>query len=450
MLSFKYRSRKNFLILLISFFIALLSLIIIAFLLSPKLYSLYNDVQIEKIKFKIEENSKDFETEEELINSLTQFSIETGFYSYIKSSDDQIVWDFLNENVREKTLSNATKTIDFSIKTNFGEYKIYLANEKHSTKLFSDMFISIIPTIFLIFFFIAIVTSILIYKNNTKPLVKVIKNLNQYIKEGKTFEMSTKILDDELYLLEKMIKMIIIENENTKLEYSGDEDFLREKESFRNERYMIISHELKTPLTVLRLKTECMIDKVGDYKDRDKHLIESLAVIEDIENITAKILEAIKLDYEEVNLSKKKLAINDIIKKELCDLNVLIEEKNLVIDLHMKYVESYLDFDQFSRAIRNILSNAVKYSEVNNTIEIFLDEDELIVKNVNSEVEDEDFRNVFQLFERVDKSRSKDTGGTGIGLYIVAEILDRHKFGYEIQKVKDKVIFTVTFWEEND
>ncbi len=446
MLLFKYRTRKNFLILLISFFIALLSLFIVAFFLSPKLYGWYKGVQIEKIKYRIEEDSKDFETEEDLINSIYEFSIKSGSYSYIKSNnDDEFVWGFLSEPVMKEVFSDNSNTVDFLIKTNFGEYRIYLANEKHSTNLFSEMFISITPTIFLLLFLIAIITSVFIYRNNTKPLVRVIKNLEQYFEDGTPFEVSTTTLDDEFNHLEKMIKKIIDENENTKLEYSGDADFLRKKEAFRNERYMIISHELKTPLTVLRLKIECMINKVGDYKNRDKHLVETLDVIEDIESITVKILEAIKLDYEDINLSKKKVAINDIIKKELQDLDVLMDGKNLDVDLHMKYVENYIDYDQFSRAIRNIFSNAVKYAEVNSTIEIFLDEDELIVKNSNLEVEDEDLNNVFQLFERVDKSRSKDTGGTGIGLYIVAEILERHNFGYEIKKVKDKVVFTITF-----
>ena len=104
-----------------------------------------------------------------------------------------------------------------------------------------------------------------------------------------------------------------------------------------------------------------------------------------------------------------------------------------------------VDKELFKRALSNIIINAFKYTEMGEQVKIKLTSNELLVENTGMTMAKEELENIFKASYRVDKSRSRKRGGIGLGLYIVKNILDKHKFIYSMTSAENKVSFKVNF-----
>ena len=97
------------------------------------------------------------------------------------------------------------------------------------------------------------------------------------------------------------------------------------------------------------------------------------------------------------------------------------------------------------QAVSNIINNAVIYSPEQAEVEVELSDAMLTVHNTGVHIKDEDLEQLFIPFFRVDKSRNRNTGGSGLGLYIVKTIFDHHRISYKLGNTENGVKFTVGF-----
>ena len=97
------------------------------------------------------------------------------------------------------------------------------------------------------------------------------------------------------------------------------------------------------------------------------------------------------------------------------------------------------------KAIHNILSNAIRHSPEGAEVFIHLTPSVLTVTNTGTSIPEEDLPVLFTPFYRVEKSRNKSTGGSGLGLYLVKTILELHGFRYRVENAETDVVFTVEF-----
>lgn len=173
---------------------------------------------------------------------------------------------------------------------------------------------------------------------------------------------------------------------------------------------LAIGHELKTPLARLRMQVEML---EGDNKD----LIEN---INEMNNIINQLLEAEKVSHHS-DLNKEYLDLNDFIKQYSIDERIIVEEGDSLC----------LDFDpiRIDLAIKNIINNAKKYAPVDTNIIIKLNskDKELWITDCGPGVEDQTIENLTDAFYRPDKSRCRDDGGVGLGLYLVKNIVEAHR-----------------------
>ncbi|MCL1996422.1 MAG: HAMP domain-containing histidine kinase [Defluviitaleaceae bacterium] len=241
------------------------------------------------------------------------------------------------------------------------------------------------------------------------------------------------------------IALIELQSANEKLQ--RDFDMERKQEEHRRDLFTAISHELKTPLTILKGELGGMIDNIGVYKDRDTYLHHAVEITGHLERLVQEILTVSRLEANELSLDYSVVDIGDLTNRLCQKYEDLAETQRVSIACYCdEDVVVEVDSLQMQTALSNIISNAIFHSPKGEIVNIQLIKDKecgvLTVENVGS-IDKSDLANLFEPFYRADKSRSRYTGGSGLGLYIVKRILDMHKISYGIDSVNSKVIFKV-------
>ena len=222
----------------------------------------------------------------------------------------------------------------------------------------------------------------------------------------------------------------------------------REQENKRKQFVATISHELKTPITIISGQLEGMIYNIGKYKDRDTYLKKTYDITNELKELVNEMMEVSKAEMLEDNLNITSLDLNSLIKDIVTKQSFLIEDKSLNTNINLNSSkEVFADKDKIARAITNIINNAIKYSPKNESIYISTKNDSsgtiLTIKNIGVTIPEKDIPNLFNPFFRVEQSRSRKTGGSGLGLYITSQILKAHNYVYTIDNSDNSVVFTI-------
>ena len=225
----------------------------------------------------------------------------------------------------------------------------------------------------------------------------------------------------------------------------------RMQEAKRKEFIATISHELKTPITIISGQLEGMIYNIGKYKDRDTYLQKSYDSTQELKTLVEEMIQVSKFEILEKKSESKEFDLNSLINKLIKRQMYLIEEKELKLDV--KYQgEIFINADEerIAKAINNLINNAIKYSPENAELLIRLYKKEnaiLEIENTGITIDEKHKDKLFKPFYRVEKSRNRKSGVSGLGLYIVSQILREHGFKYNIKNGKNSVIFIIEFNE---
>ena len=227
-------------------------------------------------------------------------------------------------------------------------------------------------------------------------------------------------------------------------ELTADVEKFRELGEQRKRFFAAVSHELKTPLTVLKGQLENMILGYGDYKNRDKYLPEALRAAEDIEHLVTEIIAISKTENMDLRDSLEPVSLLSSVNETAEALSPIAIEKNITI--HQNIINDIIisvNRGLWQKALSNIIGNAVRHSPDGAEVFISMEDGVLTVENTGVFIPEGDLPQMFTPFYRADKSRSKSTGGSGLGLYIVKTILDLHGMGYSLRNTPRGVEFSV-------
>ena len=210
---------------------------------------------------------------------------------------------------------------------------------------------------------------------------------------------------------------------------------LKVREEYRREFMGNVSHELKTPLFTVQGYIDTLIDGAVKNKElRTKYLervqkgVERLVyIVEDLDMIS-------RLEMGELNLDYKKFDIVNLIQNVFDLLEMQADKKNIILMFDRKYRSSICvnaDQEKIQQVLTNLIMNSIKYGKENGTTEITIEDlvkDKIIVRvRDNGEgIEKQNISRLFERFYRVDKSGSRDEGGSGLGLSIVKHIIELH------------------------
>ncbi|MBJ7946034.1 MULTISPECIES: sensor histidine kinase [Bacillus cereus group] len=302
----------------------------------------------------------------------------------------------------------------------------------------------------IIVFLVIILLSFYYSKIIVKPLIKI----NRVTKKMANFDFSEKLpvtADDEIGGLSGSINTLSVNLKdridrlnvaNTKLQQDIERE--RQLEKTRKEFISGVSHELKTPLSVIRSFAEGIQDGVS--KDTTYYTDVILEETENMNRLIVEMLELAKLESGTYKLEMTTFSIGELIQQVHTKLLFSMEEKQLQVDVDADtsiFVKA--NRSRIEQVVVNLLSNAIRYTPDGERIQVSIIETEDTVKveieNTGNPIPEESLEKIWDRFYRLDASRSRHTGGTGLGLSIVKNILDLHHAKYGVYNTNNSVVF---------
>ena len=225
-----------------------------------------------------------------------------------------------------------------------------------------------------------------------------------------------------------------------------DMEHMAELSRQRRDFFAAVSHELKTPITILKGQIESMILGVGRYKDMAVMLPETLKEVEHMELLVKEILDISKIEMNGMSGKKEQISLSDMLGRIVENQTPLAQERHITVHLDMDGdAIVFGNASLLDKAMNNIVNNAIRHSAEGEEVFIHLAPSAITVTNTGTAIPPEDLPGLFTPFYRVEKSRNKATGGSGLGLYLVKSIMVLHGFGYHIENTEMGVVFTVEF-----
>lgn len=219
---------------------------------------------------------------------------------------------------------------------------------------------------------------------------------------------------------------------NKKLEI----ETLKVREEYRKEFMGNVSHELKTPLFTVQGYLETLVDGgINDLEIRDKYLKRAVKGLERLIYIVKDLDMITKLEVGDLSLEIEKFNIIDLVLEvfELFEMKASKKFISLTLDRgYDKPVWVYADRERIQQVLSNLVVNSIKYGREKGTTELSVEsisDDKVIIRVTdNGEgIEEEHISRLFERFYRVDMSRSRQIGGSGLGLSIVKHIVEAHQ-----------------------
>lgn len=211
-----------------------------------------------------------------------------------------------------------------------------------------------------------------------------------------------------------------------------------ESEREKAEFLRMTSHELKTPITSMMGMIDGMIYGVGEFKDRDTYLHKCRNILEEQSELVQSILAISKLEIgTEVN--EEIFSLKQVLEENLSTYKLMADMKHYQFQVSLAEAQMKGNKLYLVKAIKNLIDNAFNYTIANGEIILRLEEHCLVIENQAERVLDEaQIQQIFQPFYRPDYSRNRKDGGTGLGLFIVKQILDKHQIRYKFEAVDGK------------
>ena len=199
---------------------------------------------------------------------------------------------------------------------------------------------------------------------------------------------------------------------------------LEQVEKAREEFVSNVSHELKTPLSSIKVLSESILlqDNVPIETHRE-FLQDITSEVDRMTVIVNDLLELVKLDRREHGFHDSVVELNTLVQDILKRLSPLAKQKKIVLHYEsIRHVSLNADEVKLSLAISNIVENGIKYTPQGGTVEVIVDSEHqnalITIRDTGIGIPEDEQSRVFNRFYRVDKTRDRDTGGTGLGLAI--------------------------------
>ena len=388
-----------------------------------------------------------FSTNESFTNMINQNNDINNNLKVIERKKSKVLYSDDNTLIR-KISTNGLNCILLSGKLDNG-YKIYIqipiSAIEESVRISNNLLV-IIGTIAII---IAGIAASYASKKFTNPILE----LNNITKQMSKLDFSRKYdvtdSDDEINELGKNINTMseklegtIKQLRNSNIILERDIEEKSKIDEMRKQFISDVSHELKTPIALIQGYAEGLVENVNADEESKKYYAEViLDESNKMDKLVRQLLELMKLEYGKKEFNNEEFNICELIQEVIRKCNVMIEEKEIkeVIFNQENKIMAYADEFYIEQVFTNYFTNAIKHTkEVNGEkyIEIKIKENQekqtarISVFNTGDTLSDEDLERIWGRFYKVDESRHRADGGTGIGLAIVKAIMNNYNLKY--------------------
>lgn len=347
---------------------------------------------------------------------------------FIKSNDSSARYTIKNQRFNNETLVLALKLND---KTHIFVSASLEPLDATVTILKSQFFY-----VTLIVIILSLIVSYFISKIISDPIIKMKQKANQMAKGNYEIEFE----ESEIEEIDELSKT---------LNYACKE--LNKTEDIRRELLANVSHDLKTPLTMIKAYAELIRDVT--HKDKEKMNKNLDTIIEETDRLNIlvnDILELSKINSNTQPLNIEKFDINELIKSIIKRYEIYIEKDNYKIEYKEKEnIIVSADKKRIEQVIYNLINNAINYTGEDKQVYINLIEGKkdikIEIKDTGKGIKKEELNNIWDKYYKIDKTHSRVQVGSGIGLSIVKSILENHNFKYGVES---KINNGTTFYFE--
>ena len=315
-----------------------------------------------------------------------------------------------------------------------------------------DILLKLIPLIAAAILLISIIGAVICSRYYSKPLVGISNVAKRMTALDMTWKCDVRrkdeigVLASSLNEMSQQLSNALDSLQAANEQLQKDIEREREQEKQRIDFFTSVSHELKTPIAIIKGQLEGMIHQVGPYKDRNTYLRRCLKTTNDMEALVKEILSAARMGGSDFHLERTDLDISQMLQRVCRQFRGRMEDKGMELLRNIQADFHYEGNGQLiEKVFSNVLSNAVTYSPMGAAVTVSLQDGVFSVENTGVHIDEEDLAQLFTPFYRIDKSRNRNSGGSGLGLYIVKIILDHHEVSYSMENTENGVQFTAVF-----
>ena len=217
---------------------------------------------------------------------------------------------------------------------------------------------------------------------------------------------------------------------------------MRTLDNSRQEFVSNVSHELKTPLTSMKVLADSLIMQENVPNELYQEFMTDIAAEIDRENkIINDLLTLVKLDKTDGEVNIETIEINALLELLMKRLRPIARLKNIEVILESnRSVQAEVDEVKITLALSNLVENAIKYNKENGWVRVTLDADHqyftVMIEDSGMGIPEESLEHIYERFYRVDKSHSREIGGTGLGLAITRNIILMHRGMIQVSSIE--------------
>ncbi|MBL1280676.1 MAG: sensor histidine kinase [Fluviicola sp.] len=261
-------------------------------------------------------------------------------------------------------------------------------------------------------------------------ITEKLKILYRSIRKGKFTNDDNK----NFSLQEDVIEMAEIETKKWSEERTEEISMLKEQEEFRREFLGNLAHELKTPVFSIQGYILTLLDGGLEDESVNRLFLEKASkatermtmILDDLDKIT-------KMEADRINLDFKVFDMKELVTDVFGSLEIMAKEKNISLKFAKDFDPVFVraDKNKINQVIFNLLNNSISYGNENGTTEVrFYIMNDIVTVEISDDgigMDPEELPRLFERFYRVEKSRNRTDGGSGLGLSIVKHIIELHK-----------------------
>ena len=353
-------------------------------------------------------------------------------YSSDKLNSDFIVLNATLDNGKILTLRSSVETIEESAK---------ISNE----------FLLMAGSISII---IGAAIAFVVSQEFTKP-IQELSNMSQSMANldfSKKYEGETDdeigILGSNINKLSEKLEATIRDLQEANIELEKDIEKKSKVDEMRKQFLSDVSHELKTPIALIQGYAEGLVENVAsDKESRDYYCQVILDEAARMDKLVKQLLTLSKIEYGSEELKIEEFNIVKLVNKVIKKTQVMAQGKNInVILKNNPSTRVFGDEFMIEQVLTNYMTNAIKHVDENNKIEVVVENSEndkvrISVYNTGIQIPEDKINKLWDRFYKLDESRNRENGGSGIGLALVKAIITKHNNRYGVENVENGIRF---------
>lgn len=256
------------------------------------------------------------------------------------------------------------------------------------------------------------------------------------------------VLGQSINKMSDNLKKAFDELKSANAELKKDNELKTEIDNMRKEFISNVSHELKTPIALIQGYAEGLKEGISDEGERDYYCDVIMDESMKMNDMVKKLLNLNQLEWGDDVLTKETFDVCELVKNITASFDIITSQNDIEVNVRgLKQAHVCADEFKIEEVFKNYFSNALNHvkSDTKKRIDVAIEKAENEVKvsvfNTGDKIPEESLPHLFEKFYKVDKARTREYGGSGVGLSIVKAIMEAHQKEYGVYNTNEGVCF---------